>query len=64
MGFLIECARHDRPVGINTAIGRARSNACKRGETVNVITHDTDIIVAVVWPDGKVDVTWEGCRYA
>lgn len=48
---------------VEATIQRAKRTARGRGAAVDVVNEaGTDI--AKVWPDGKVDVTWEGNRYA
>lgn len=48
---------------IEEAIYAAKDKARRGGASVKICELETDEIVASVWPDGKVDVTFHGCRY-
>lgn len=56
---------HDtRADDVEATIQRAKRWARKRGGTVDVVDVPAGVHIATIWPDGKVDVTWHGNRYA
>jgi hypothetical protein len=49
---------------VEKVIRRARHKASSQGASVEVLDLETRKEIARVWPDGQVDVTMFGSRYA
>lgn len=58
--------RHERFIDVEEAFSRARQLAAERKERILVYHRDDKAweVTAGVSPDGQVDLTFEGCRFA
>lgn len=62
--FKLSGEHNKRADDVEATIQRAKQTARSAGVAIDVVAVPTGTHVATVWPDGKVDVTWEGRRYA
>jgi hypothetical protein len=49
---------------VEATIWKAKRAARTTGAAVDVVGVPGNTRIARVWPDGKIDVTWAGARYA
>lgn len=62
--FKLAGEHNEKANDVEATIQRAKRRARSAGASIDVVDVPAGAHIATVWPDGKVDVTWEGRRCA